>query len=302
MRPTRRQLVTAGMSLAAGLAFSSCQEAASSAPARVLRLAHLTDVHIRPGRIPEEGLARALEDAESQKPDLLVNGGDCIMDALKAPPERVKREWATFHRLVKDHSSTRMLHCVGNHDIYGWGGESREIAHKDSTLEQLGLKASYYFEDLKGWRLIVLDSIGFAPKNRFGYLAGLGPKQFEWLEATISSAPGHVCVISHIPILAACPFYDGFNEQTGNWEVPGQWMHLDSRRIKTLFHRYPQVKLCLSGHIHLQDSVQYLGVDYYCNGAVSGNYWKGKHHEFGPAYALVDLFEDGSSQRQMVTL
>lgn len=262
----------------------------------------MTDAHVHPGRIPEEGFARALEDAEAQKPDLLINGGDCIMDALKAPLDRAKREWATFHRLVKDHSSTRMLHCIGNHDIYGWGAESRELSQKDMTLEQLQMETPYYFEDRNGWRLIVLDSIGFGPDNGFGYLAGLGIQQFEWLEASVASAPGPVCVVSHIPILSACPFYDGQNEQNGNWEVPGQWMHLDSRHLKSLFHRNPQVKLCLSGHIHLQDYVRYLNVDYYCNGAVCGNYWKGKKDEFGPAYALVDLFEDGSSNCQMITV
>ena len=64
--------------------------------------------------------------------------------------------------------------------------------------------------------------------------------------------------------------------------------------IKTLFRQHPNVKLCLSGHVHLADEVTYLGVRYLCNGAVSGGWWKGPYQEFGPAYAVVDLFEDGS--------
>ena len=73
-------------------------------------------------------------------------------------------------------------------------------------------------------------------------------------------------------------------------------MHIDARRLKNLFHAHPNVKLCLSGHMHLADSVDYLGVRYACNGAVCGSWWDGNYHEFGPGYAMVDLYEDGSTQ------
>ena len=68
--------------------------------------------------------------------------------------------------------------------------------------------------------------------------------------------------------------------------------------FKNLFYQYKNVKLCLSGHIHLQDEVEYLGVKYLCNGAVSGNWWEGNYQEFPPAYAVVDLYEDGSVQSE----
>jgi hypothetical protein len=41
-------------------------------------------------------------------------------------------------------------------------------------------------------------------------------------------------------------------------------------------------------------------VRYLCNGAVSGGWWKGKYQEFGPAYALVDFFDDGTVENQLV--
>jgi hypothetical protein len=71
-------------------------------------------------------------------------------------------------------------------------------------------------------------------------------------------------------------------------------MHIDARRLKTLFLDHPNVKLCLSGHIHLRDSVMYNGVTYACNGAVCGNWWRGAYQETQPGYALVDLWNDGS--------
>lgn len=71
-------------------------------------------------------------------------------------------------------------------------------------------------------------------------------------------------------------------------------MHIDARAIINLFANYPQVKLCLSGHLHLQDKVVYNGVSYYCNGALCGNWWKGNYQYTKPGYATVDLYADGS--------
>ncbi|HEY0750530.1 MAG TPA: metallophosphoesterase, partial [Chitinophagaceae bacterium] len=60
------------------------------------------------------------------------------------------------------------------------------------------------------------------------------------------------------------------------------------------------IKCCLSGHIHLQDKVEYKGIQYFCNGAVSGNWWKGAFKGFEPAYALFSFNRNGSFTRDMI--
>jgi hypothetical protein len=77
-------------------------------------------------------------------------------------------------------------------------------------------------------------------------------------------------------------------------------MHSDFFQLKQLFLKHPNIKVCIGGHIHLQDELEYLGVKYYCNGAVSGGWWKGPYQEFEPAYAVMELFNDGLSKRTMV--
>jgi 3',5'-cyclic-AMP phosphodiesterase len=67
--------------------------------------------------------------------------------------------------------------------------------------------------------------------------------------------------------------FDGDNEKSGDWVIPGAWVHIDARRIVELFHQHKNVKLCLSGHIHLFDRVLYNGVTYICDGAVCGRWW-----------------------------
>ena len=101
-------------------------------------------------------------------------------------------------------------------------------------------------------------------------------------------------VISHIPILSACVFFDGHNMKNEKWEVPGSWMHTDSKQISELFHKEKNVKLAISGHIHLTDRVDYNGVSYLCNGAVSGRWWAGKYQHTPAGYAVIDLYDDGS--------
>jgi Icc protein len=109
-----------------------------------------------------------------------------------------------------------------------------------------------------------------------------------------------VLVLSHIPILCACALLDGDNEKSGDWVVPGAWMHTDARRIKDLFYRHPNVKLAISGHIHLRDRLDYNGVTYLCNGAVCGAWWKGNYQETEPGYSLIDLYDDGTFDQQYV--
>jgi predicted phosphodiesterase len=71
-------------------------------------------------------------------------------------------------------------------------------------------------------------------------------------------------------------------------------MHSDSEKIKSLFGRHPHVKVCVSGHTHLVDRVDYNGVSYLCGGAVCGNWWRGRHKDCDEGYAVIDLCDDGS--------
>ena len=83
-----------------------------------------------------------------------------------------------------------------------------------------------------------------------------------------------------------------------SWEMLGGDMHTDTAAIINLFYKHPNVKLCLSGHIHLRDKVVYNNVTYLCDGAVSGAWWKGNLRETAPGYGLIDLYEDGSFEEQ----
>lgn len=315
--PRRSFIEQAGLlTLGASTTLASTTPSSIASPnrRRVLRAAHLTDIHVLPSmeglQNPVDGMASAIRHAQGQadKPDLIFFGGDLIMDALKQEKPKVIAQWETWEKVFSAEVKLPAKLCLGNHDVWGWAIHDQPTITADThygkglALERLGLVDRYYSFDQAGWHFIVLDSIQPDYGNKHGYTARLDDSQFAWLardlEATPASTP--ICVLSHIPILSACVFFDEDLESTGSWVIPGAWTHIDARRIKNLFYRHKNVKICLSGHVHLADDVTYLGVRYLCNGAVSGGWWKGPYQEFGPAYALVDFFDDGTVENRLV--
>jgi 3',5'-cyclic AMP phosphodiesterase CpdA len=130
------------------------------------------------------------------------------------------------------------------------------------------------------------SSCSTASRAREGYTAKLDDEQFDWLAKDLAAEPGRdagLRAVAH-PDLSVTPYLDGRNEKTGDWVVPGAWMHIDARRIVDLFRKHPNVKLCLSGHEHQYDRCLYNDVWYVCNGAVCGNWWKGDYLGTPPGY------------------
>jgi Icc protein len=269
---------------------------------RALRIAHITDVHVAPEGPSEAGLAACLRHVHShaKRPDLILNGGDSISDGAGADEARMRDQWGVWQTVLRNECRLPIEHCLGNHDLWGDKSSAADwLFGKRWAMDEYGLAERYRSFDRSGWHFIVLDSI--VPQGN-SYNARLDDGQFEWLKADLRAVAKTtpVLVLSHIPIICACAMFDGDNEKTGNWVIPGSWMHTDARKIRDLFVEHPNVKLCLSGHIHLQDRVEYNGVTYLCNGAVAGNWWHGAFQGCPPGYALLDLYDDGTFEHEYV--
>jgi hypothetical protein len=145
----------------------------------------------------------------------------------------------------------------------------------------------------------VLDST--QPSDDAEYTAFLDEEQFDWLQrdlkATDPTTPA--LVLSHIPIMSITTLLWA-KEEKGDFRVSGSLMHTDCLRLKNLFAQHANVKVCLSGHTHLIDRCDYNGVSYICNGAVSGNWWKGRHKDCDEGYGVIDLYEDGSFSNEYI--
>jgi Icc protein len=316
---TRREFLRGGALTLGAAVVAGCAKPGATAsigpggqPAEhVLRIAHLTDMHVLPNTIAKEGLARAIRHAQAldPQPDLVLNTGDCIMDSLTARKEDALAQWSAFREVFDAECALPVVHCIGNHDVWGWGLddpalESDPLYGKGMALQQLELPERFFSYDQAGWHFIVLDSthLPVIPGSDIPYAGMLDEEQYLWFEQDLEGTPADtpVCVASHIPFVTVCEYFDGQNEQSGNWVVPGAWMHIDARRMRSLFLDHPNVRLCLSGHAHQHERLEYLGVKYLCDGAVSGNWWSGVYMDCPPAYVVVDLFSDGSSEHTFV--
>jgi 3',5'-cyclic-AMP phosphodiesterase len=273
---------------------------------RALRVAHITDVHITASRVAETCFARVLRDINNleDRPDLIINTGDTVMDENKQTREVVAARWHVWNTIVQAENKIPMKSALGNHDV--WYGPDAVLDAQYKTdkrygkawaMEMLGLPARYYSFDKNGWRFIALDSIN----GTGGYQ--LDDQQFAWLEAELMKSKSPVLIFNHVPILSmGALLYLTKRTPIQDVKFPSGDMHQDHQRIKDLLAKHPQVKLALSGHVHYVDAVEYLGVKYLCNGAVSGNWWGNPLtlDDFAPAYAMLDLYDDGTSDYRII--
>jgi 3',5'-cyclic-AMP phosphodiesterase len=267
-----------------------------------LRIAHLTDVHLKDKWDAPNRFRRCLHHVQDQKPDvdLILNGGDIVFDMNKENLDTINAQWALWHSIIKSECNLPINYALGNHDI--WWNENdkgQAIYGKEFSMQQIGLTTPHYSFTKKDWKFIVLDSVHLDVDGTW-YIGRLGDDQFNWLQDQLqtTSTQTPVCILSHIPILTATNLVE--DNIVNKWEMLGGDMHTDNAKIIDLFYQHPNVKLCLSGHIHLRDKVVYNDVTFICNGAVSGAWWEGNKRQTAPGYGLIDLYTDGSFQESYV--
>ena len=171
MQEIDRRSFTALTGLAAvGAAFGIAPRAAharAAAPARALRFAHFTDLHITPDRDSESGMIKAFESAHAEKIEMILTGGDLIMDSYATKRAQVDREWTLLHKLFAEHCKVPVEHCLGNHDVFGWcrtkaeaKGDGEAIGHLHARYGEIGGYSA------KARVADVLHGLGFTDADR----------------------------------------------------------------------------------------------------------------------------------------
>ena len=253
------------LGLAAGAALSSQKLSAATtmqpdAKRKILRIAHITDVHIRPELDAPNRFRACMAAIKKHKVDFFLNGGDTIYaaDYDHITRERVTLQWDIWETARKEFAEYELFSCLGNHDMW-WAAPTKEdeMYGKDFAVKKLGMPHRYYSFDKAGWHFIILDS-----NNENA--GALDQKQRQWLKGDLAKLPHGtpVVVMSHYPILGVSTLIDGGS-------------HTDSPFITNLFYQHrDKIITCLSGHVHLLDSATYNNVNYFCNGAMSGFWWE----------------------------
>jgi 3',5'-cyclic AMP phosphodiesterase CpdA len=276
--------------------------AAGKNAGQALRVAHLTDIHLRDMLDAPRHFTDCLHHVQRlDKPvDLILNGGDIVFDMNKENMAMIDAQWKLVKGIMRSECSLPVHYALGNHDIW-WNEQDRGqvVYGKKYSMDQLELEKAYYSFDKGGWKFIVLDSVHLDVDDTW-YIGKLGDEQFGWLEKELDATDPRtpVLVLSHIPILTSTVLVE--DNIVNRWEVLGGQMHTDTAKIISLFYRHPNVKVCLSGHIHLRERLVYDNLTFLCNGAVSGAWWKGLNRETAPGYGVIDLYPDGSFEEKYV--
>lgn len=304
--PRRRflQASTAAATLLTGHTWLHSQEGGASdekhGGAESFRFVHLTDIHVQPERRAEEGLVQCLQSALKlePRPEFIMTGGDLIMDAFEQEEQRARQLFTLLRKVFEEHAGIPVHHCIGNHDVFGWGNgrinEAQAGYGKQMVSEYLELPHRYYRFDHKGWRFFVLDDIQLARES--AYQAYLDEEQFAWLEEELRTKPSDMPAVAvcHIPVLTVTVFGE---VEGDSYRIPTKSMCRDVQRLVELFAKH-NVCLSLSGHLHQLDRISFRGVEFICDGAVSGGWWKGPHKGFEEGYGIIDLQADGSVSHQ----
>lgn len=292
----RRDFLVSG-SLAATTIGATTKEAQAYQSLRskakpILTIGHITDVHLRRRDNAPERFQKCLKEVMTHKVDFFLNSGDSIFaaDYSDVTREKMLDQWSAWDESIKVIDKYELHSCVGNHDLW-WHAPSKEdeMYGVNYAAKRLGMPHRYYSFSKKNWHFFILDG------NNKG--VSLDPEQMAWLEKGLEAVPtGHFALLmSHFPILSV----------TGSWEGG---THSDNVILRKLFYKHKEkVKVCLSGHQHLLDSNVFNGVQYFCNGAMSGFWWeKGDEHsakpyyyqETAPGYAILKLYEDGTLENR----
>ncbi len=287
----------------------------SASPRRVLRFAHPTDIHVQPELQGAEGMAAAFKHmmALEDPPRMILVGGDLPMDINASPYPRSSMLWSLYKTILADNvpASVPIYHAIGNHDIWGLDKQACQTAGNEPFfgkkwfLDEFGYSSTYFSFNMAGWHFIVLDSIVVdrTARNDAGFSCRIVGDQLDWLKSDLSSTPPTtpVVVVTHAPIVSVAAFFERPWDQERDIVIRHQRMHRDYEMLNAMFLEHRNVKLCLSGHIHLLNRTEYDGVTYISDGAVCGDIWKGPRLQTPEGYGLIDLFDDGSFGHQYMT-
>ncbi|MFV0248835.1 MAG: metallophosphoesterase family protein [Tenacibaculum sp.] len=264
-----------------------------------LRIAFITDMHISP-EIPRsitvlEKIIKTLNNSKLPL-DFIINGGDTVYDVFFENREKAEKQWDAVLKIF-DKSTVPIYHVIGNHDIWAWGDKdilpSEDGYGKAMPLSKLNMLNPYYTFDKGNWKFIVLDN---CQKDKQSYIVAIDKEQIYWLEHQISVCKQeNICIISHAPLFSAC--YQVFQITLNNGkllQLPAKLLvNKDFKKINSLINN-PKLKLCLSGHLHMNEDINYSKTRYISCNALSGAKWKGSFLGFPPAYFLIDFYSNGS--------
>ena len=299
IRPTRRDILNVSAAAAAGLVlpggpvFGAARARKDRRPKPDFAVAFLTDPHVDGELGSADGFARAVANAfdRPQAPDVLVTGGDLVMDILATGVEKADAQYALFDQPIAG-LKVPIHHTMGNHDMLGvYKDSGLEPSHpkygKKYFVERFGQDHTYHSFDHEGWHFVILDSLGIRDRE---YVGWVDEEQQKWLKDDLASSGKPTVVFMHVPLWSNLIEMQRGTEKA----IPAGLSIVNAHQVAPILQQ-SKVKLVLAGHLHINETFTYKGVEYSNVGAVSGNWWKGAREGFEEGYARLEFRGDDVS-------
>jgi Icc protein len=224
---SRRRFLQTASVVAVSIALSDSAHSSVCKISKPVRLGMITDLHQDIMHDGPQRLGAFLAAMKNAPPDAIIQLGD-----FAVPAKKNQLLIETFNA-----AHPQALHVLGNHDADG--GYSYE-----QTMTAWGMPERYYFRDIGGLRVIVLDGNEPPPNHQDGYPSHIGPEQIKWLRGTLESHDGPIIVISHQPLA-------------------GPWAIDNAKDVQSvLSSAADRVLLAVNGHTHIDELVRVDGVGY----------------------------------------
>lgn len=274
----------------------SCQSSKSTQEKSGFRFVFMTDIHIQPEKDAVHGFKLAIEKVNELDVDLVITGGDLIMDALGQTYGRADSLYDLYTETVRD-LTMPVYNTMGNHEVYGWyrksGADPNHPEYgKKMFVNRVG--PLYQAFEFNGVKFMLLNSVLYDSSNT--YIGGIDKEQIDWistqLKKTDTLTPIIIC--THIPFLTTeAQIFGGATVANQPNEVI-----TNSKEVLELFRDH-NLKLVLQGHLHYYETMHVFGTDYVTAGAVSASWWTGPYYGTEEGFLLVEV-EDGEMEWEYV--
>jgi 3',5'-cyclic AMP phosphodiesterase CpdA len=253
-------------------------------------VAFLTDMHVDGKLGAADGFAKAVRNAfdRPQPPEVLVTGGDLVMDILGTGTAEADAQYALFDAPLEA-LRVNIHHTMGNHDLLGVHEKSGlQPDHpkygKKYFFDRFELDHAYHSFDHEGWHFVILDSLGIEGRE---YIGWVDEEQQRWLADDLAASAKPTVVFTHVPLWSN---YIEINRGIAD-PIPKRLSVVNAHEVAPILQRN-QVRLVLAGHLHVNETFVYKGIEYSNVGAVSGNWWKGARDGFEEGYARLEFRGD----------
>jgi 3',5'-cyclic-AMP phosphodiesterase len=281
---TRREFLT--LLGATGLAAAAPRTLFAAAPEPFTFL-FVTDAHIQPELNAAVGTDMAFKKARTFKADFAIQGGDHVFDALGVPRQRALSLFDLYDKTEQD-LGLKVYHTIGNHDVLGIypssGIPPTDPQYGKKLFEDRFGKRFYSF-DHKGHHFIVLDSISITDDH--AYEGRIDAEQLKWLAADLAALPKTTPIIVsvHIPLVSA---FASYLPEAQTVSKHHSLTVANANEVLDIFEGHNVIGV-LQGHTHINENVEYKGVNYITSGAICGNWWKGTRMGTPEGFTVVSV-------------